>query len=45
MRISYVVYGALNSLNILSSRVILGANSSHFETAFSMIHLNLDFSS
>lgn len=41
MRIPYVIYGALNSLNILSPRVTVIANSSHFESAFSMIHLNL----
>lgn len=45
MRIPSVIYGALNSLNILSPQVTLVANSSHFEAAFSVIHLNLDFSS
>lgn len=44
MRIPRVIYGALNSLNILS-QVTLVANSSHFEAAFSTIHLNLGFSS
>lgn len=45
MRNPYVIYGALNSLNILFPQVTLVVNSSHFEAAFSVIHVNLDFSS
>lgn len=45
MRNPYVIYGALNSLNILFPQVTLVANSSHFEAAFPVIHVNLDFSS